>query len=95
MDGIDSIDSSGAHSNSIGDIYENLIEKNAQESRYGAGQYFTPRAVVEAMVSVTKPLRNDTVYDPAAGTAGFLINAGLYAKKYSQGQCELSGIELV
>src|SRR5262249_17690336 len=95
MHGVDTIDWSDAHSNSIGEVYENLIVKNAQESRYGAGQYFTPRGVGEAIVSVTKPQAADTVYDPAAGTAGFLVSAGLYTIAHEQRQCELSGIELV
>ena len=95
MQGVDTIDWSDAHSNSIGEVYENLIEKNAQESRYGAGQYFTPRAVVEAMIAVTKPRADDSVYDPAAGTAGFLVSAGLYTSAREQKQCEITGIELV
>lgn len=95
MRGIDTMSWGNANSHSIGDIYESLIEKNAQESRYGAGQYFTPRAVVEAIVAVTKPRSGDTVYDPAAGTGGFLISAGLYALKHDRAQCNLSGYELV
>ncbi len=78
----------------MGDVYEGLVEKNATESRYGAGQYFTPRPLVEALSTVLSPGSNDRVYDPAAGTAGFLVSAGTHALAGGQ-QCELIGVELV
>ena len=93
--GIDTIDWAQIEPSSIGDIYESLIDRNAQESRYGAGQYFTPRALVEAMVRVTDPEPRDSVYDPAAGTAGFLIAAGIHSRNSDGRQCLLSGNELV
>lgn len=92
---IDDIDWYRARQNGIGDVYEGLIEKNAQESRYGAGQYFTPRAVVEAIVQACQPTPNDSVYDPAAGTGGFLIAAGLHARDENGRTPQLSGVELV
>lgn len=95
INGIDSINWRNIEPSSVGDIYENLIARNAQESRYGAGQYFTPRALVEAMVRVTKPGKNEFVYDPAAGTAGFLVAAGAYSRNTNGAQCELAGAELV
>jgi type I restriction enzyme M protein len=95
IEGIDGIDWQRIASSSVGDIYESLIAKNAQESRYGSGQYFTPRAVVEAMVEVTKPQSGENVFDPAAGTAGFLVAAGLYTSKGDGKQCALTGNELV
>lgn len=95
LEGIDGIDWQNIAPSSVGEIYESLIAKNAQESRYGSGQYFTPRAVVEAMVEVTKPRSNETVFDPAAGTAGFLVAAGLYSAKGHGEQCALAGNELV
>lgn len=79
----------------MGDIYEGLIEKNATESRYGAGQYFTPRALVDAMVRVTAPGPTDVVYDPAAGTAGFLVAAAAASSNSGLGQPALQGQELV
>jgi type I restriction enzyme M protein len=93
--GIDSIDWQGLGHDSIGEIYESLIDKNAQESRYGAGQYFTPRALVNAMVTVSKPIPGDSLYDPAAGTAGFLVAAGLYSRSQYSKSCGLVGNELV
>ncbi|MFD5512699.1 N-6 DNA methylase [Streptomyces sp. NPDC127051] len=95
IQGIDDIDWYRARQNGIGDVYEGLIEKNAQESRYGAGQYFTPRPVVEAIVQVTAPSSNDTVYDPAAGTGGFLVAAGLGPLAKESGPPRLVGVELV
>lgn len=57
------------------DIYEGLLEKNAQDVKSGAGQYFTPRPLIEAMVDVMQPRPDTTICDPAAGTGGFLIAA--------------------
>ncbi len=93
--GIDTIRWSQIAPSSIGDIYESLLARNAQESRYGAGQYFTPRALVEAIVQVHNPNPKDSLYDPAAGTAGFLVAAGVQAKKSFGEQCALYGNELV
>ncbi|KUJ73043.1 class I SAM-dependent DNA methyltransferase [Thiomicrospira sp. WB1] len=58
-----------------GDIYEGLLERNAQDVKGGAGQYFTPRALIDAMVEVMQPKPTDTVADPACGTGGFLLSA--------------------
>lgn len=58
-----------------GEIYEGLLERNAQDVKGGAGQYFTPRALIEAMVDVMQPKAMDTVADPACGTGGFLLAA--------------------
>ncbi len=58
-----------------GDAYEGLLEKNAQDTKSGAGQYFTPRALIAAMVECMAPQPGDTVCDPACGTAGFLFAA--------------------
>ncbi|MBG7700904.1 N-6 DNA methylase [Streptomyces sp. MC1] len=94
VQGIDDIDWYRARQNGLGDVYEGLIQKNAQESRYGAGQYFTPRPVVEALVQVTAPSVGDVVYDPAAGTGGFLVAAGLGARA-NNAEPQLVGVELV
>jgi type I restriction enzyme M protein len=93
--GIDGIRWSEIASSSIGEMYESLIGRNAQESRYGAGQYFTPRALVEAIVKVHNPDPADSVYDPAAGTAGFLVVAGIQSRENFGEQCDLYGNELV
>ena len=58
-----------------GDAYEGLLEKNAQDTKSGAGQYFTPRPLIQAMVDCIAPKPGDTVCDPACGTGGFLFAA--------------------
>ncbi len=58
-----------------GDIYEGLLAKSAAESPKGAGQYFTPRELIKAIVDVMQPQPDDTVCDPACGTGGFLLSA--------------------
>ncbi len=58
-----------------GEIYEGLLEKNAQDIKSGAGQYFTPRPLIKAMVHVMRPAPGQTICDPAAGTGGFLLAA--------------------
>ncbi len=58
-----------------GDAYEGLLEKGAEDTKSGAGQYFTPRAIIDAMVEVTRPAPGETIADPSAGTAGFLLAA--------------------
>jgi type I restriction enzyme M protein len=61
-----------------GDIYEGLLERNAQDVKGGAGQYFTPRPLIQAVVEVMQPKPTDTVADPACGTGGFLLAAHDY-----------------
>jgi type I restriction enzyme M protein len=58
-----------------GDAYEGLLEKNAQDTKGGAGQYFTPRALIRAIVDVMRPAPDETICDPACGTGGFLLAA--------------------
>ena len=61
-----------------GDAYESLLERNAQDVKTGAGQYFTPRPLIRAIVEVMRPGPNDTICDPACGTGGFLLAAHDY-----------------
>lgn len=61
-----------------GDAYEGLLEKNAQDTKGGAGQYFTPRPLIEAIVEVMRPKPGDSICDPACGTGGFLLAAHDY-----------------
>ncbi|MDP2770240.1 MAG: class I SAM-dependent DNA methyltransferase [Giesbergeria sp.] len=61
-----------------GDAYEGLLEKNAQDTKSGAGQYFTPRALIQAMVDCIAPLPAERICDPACGTGGFLFTAHNY-----------------
>jgi type I restriction enzyme M protein len=58
-----------------GDIYESLLEKNAEDTKSGAGQYFTPRALIKAMVECLRPEPGKTIADPACGTGGFFLAA--------------------
>lgn len=58
-----------------GDIYEGLLEKNAEDTKSGAGQYFTPRALIRAMVECVRPAPGRTIADPACGTGGFFLGA--------------------
>lgn len=67
-----------------GEIYEGLLEKNAAEVKSGAGQYFTPRPVIEAIVQCVQPRIDETVCDPACGTGGFLLAAYDYMKGQSR-----------
>lgn len=61
-----------------GDAYEGLLEKNAQDTKTGAGQYFTPRPLIRAMVDVINPQPGETICDPACGTGGFILAAHDY-----------------
>ena len=58
-----------------GDIYEGLLEKNAEDTKSGAGQYFTPRALIKAMVECIRPEPGKTIADPSCGTGGFFLAA--------------------
>lgn len=66
-----------------GAIYESILEKNGQDKKSGAGQYFTPRSLIQAMVDVLSPKIGETVCDPACGTGGFLLSAYDYMKTQS------------
>jgi len=64
-----------------GDAYEGLLEKNASDTKGGAGQYFTPRPLINAIVEVMKPEPGLKIHDPACGTGGFLLSAYNYIVK--------------
>jgi type I restriction enzyme M protein len=64
------------------EIYEGLLEKNAQDVKSGAGQYFTPRPLIQAMVEAMRPEPGTRICDPAAGTGGFLIAAHDYINRH-------------
>lgn len=70
-----SVDTKGA-------IYEGLLERNAAEVKSGAGQYFTPRPLIDAIVSVMEPEPGQTIHDPACGTGGFLLSAWDHMKRH-------------
>lgn len=67
-----------------GAIYEAILEKNGQDKKSGAGQYFTPRALIQTMVEVVDPKITETVADPACGTGGFLLAAYDHMKGQSK-----------
>ncbi|WP_299989383.1 class I SAM-dependent DNA methyltransferase [uncultured Pontibacter sp.] len=67
-----------------GDIYEGLLEKNAEDTKSGAGQYFTPRALIKAMVECVNPQPMKTIADPACGTGGFFLAAYDYLVEHHQ-----------
>ncbi|MGE0131344.1 MAG: N-6 DNA methylase [Blastocatellales bacterium] len=80
---IDKLDWYSQDKEQMGDLYEGLLQKNADEKKSGAGQYFTPRPLIDAMVAVMKPTLDDIIQDPAAGTGGFLIAADRYIRQHS------------
>ncbi|HMW22459.1 MAG TPA: N-6 DNA methylase [Burkholderiaceae bacterium] len=80
---LDAIDWFSAEQDGLGDLYEGLLEKNANETKSGAGQYFTPRPLIDAIVALIQPCAGETIQDPAAGTAGFLIAADRYIKAHT------------
>jgi type I restriction enzyme M protein len=67
-----------------GDAYEGLLQKNAEDVKGGAGQYFTPRALISAMVDVISPQPGQAICDPSCGTGGFLLAAHDYLAKHHQ-----------
>ena len=72
---IDSVDWFDLSSDVKGSLYESILQKNGQDKKSGAGQYFTPRPLIQAMVDVTDPKVGELVWDPACGTGGFLMVA--------------------
>lgn len=77
---LDGIDWFSAKQDGLGLLYEGLLEKNANETKSGAGQYFTPRPLIDTIVELIQPQAGETIQDPAAGTAGFLIAADTYIR---------------
>lgn len=100
IDGINRINWHSLSQDGIGDIYEGLLAKNSEDSRSGAGQYFTPRSLVDAIIEVIKPDLGEVIQDPASGTGGFLISADKYIRdKYNVSEYQKSlpcyeGIEI-
>lgn len=67
----------------FGDLYEGLLEKNANEKKSGAGQYFTPRPLIDMMTKLVAPRVDDLCNDPACGTFGFMIAANKYVREHN------------
>lgn len=78
---IDELDWFDAKEEGLGEMYEGLLEKNASEKKSGAGQYFTPRPLINVMVRLMKPVIGERLNDPACGTYGFMIAAHDYLRK--------------
>lgn len=75
---IDGLDWYSAREEGLGNLYEGLLEKNANEKKSGAGQYFTPRVLIDVMTRLVKPQAGERCNDPACGTFGFMIAAHQY-----------------
>lgn len=78
---INELDWYSAREEGLGNLYEGLLEKNANEKKSGAGQYFTPRVLIDVMTRLMKPQAGERCNDPACGTFGFMIAASQYVKK--------------
>lgn len=90
---LDQIDWFSAQKDGLGDLYEGLLEKNASETKSGAGQYFTPRSLINSMVRCLKPQTGEVIQDPAAGTAGFLVAADQYMREQTDDYFDLNSKE--
>jgi type I restriction enzyme M protein len=80
---IDELDWYEAREEGLGEMYEGLLEKNAAEKKSGAGQYFTPRVLINVMVRLMKPQVRERLNDPACGTYGFMISAHHYITEHN------------
>ena len=78
---IDGLDWFSAREEGLGNLYEGLLEKNANEKKSGAGQYFTPRVLIDVMTRLVKPQPGERCNDPACGTFGFMIAAHQYVSE--------------
>lgn len=84
INSIDELDWYSAKEEGLGNLYEGLLEKNANEKKSGAGQYFTPRPLIDVMTKLIKPQLGERCNDPACGTFGFMISAHQYVKELSR-----------
>ena len=80
---IDGLDWYSAREEGLGNLYEGLLEKNANEKKSGAGQYFTPRVLIDVITRLVKPQPGERCNDPACGTFGFMIAAHQYVKDHT------------
>ncbi|WP_421593001.1 N-6 DNA methylase [Shinella sp. M27] len=100
IEGIAKLDWYSMSGDGMGDIYEGLLAKSSQDARSGAGQYFTPRALVDCIIRLIQPAAGEVIQDPATGSGGFLISADQHVRaSISPAQYELDppryeGIEI-
>lgn len=87
---IDALDWYSAKEEGLGNLYEGLLEKNANEKKSGAGQYFTPRVLIDVMTELTDPKAGEKCSDPACGTFGFMIAADKHVRKNTNDLFDLS-----
>lgn len=87
---IDDLDWYSAKEEGLGNLYEGLLEKNANEKKSGAGQYFTPRVLIDVMTELVAPQPGERCNDPACGTYGFMIAADRYVKNHTNDLFDLS-----
>lgn len=80
---IDGLDWYSAREEGLGNLYEGLLEKNANEKKSGAGQYFTPRVLIDVMTDLVAPQPGEQCNDPACGTFGFMIAAHRYVSDHT------------
>lgn len=90
---IDDLDWFTAKEEGLGALYEGLLEKNANETKSGAGQYFTPRPLINMMVEMVQPKVGERLNDPAAGTFGFMVAANDYLREQTDDYFDLSAKE--
>ena len=90
---IDELDWYSAKEEGLGNLYEGLLEKNAGEKKSGAGQYFTPRVLIDVMTELIDPKPGELCNDPACGTFGFMIAADSHIKKITNGMFSLDSDE--
>ncbi|MDB5344998.1 MAG: hypothetical protein JWP89_3375 [Schlesneria sp.] len=76
----------------LGDVYEGLLQKNASDLKSGAGQYFTPRPLVDSIIRILQPHAGETIVDPAMGTGGFFVSAN---SAVADGKATFFGVEIV
>lgn len=91
---IDALDWYNAKEEGLGNLYEGLLEKNASEKKSGAGQYFTPRVLIDVMVQLIDPKVGERCNDPACGTFGFMIAADQYLKNKTDDYFDLNPQEV-
>lgn len=92
---IDELDWYSAKEEGLGNLYEGLLEKNANEKKSGAGQYFTPRVLIDIMVKLIDPKAGELCNDPACGTFGFMIAADKHIKEQTDNLFGLGSVEKI
>ena len=90
IEGLATISWDQVDSDQFGNIYEGLIERSSQDVRSGAGQYFTPRPLINSIVRIMKPKLGETIQDPAVGSGGFFIASNNYVRNTNEQKCYLS-----